>query len=562
MKKILVTSAMIMFALNVYSMPKKYTDCSSKVSIQHPANSNGVYFSNDCKVAYVNPPVKGSIEVVGFVQAVDSSTCRATMSDIGILNEERELLAERRRDAQNKRRHLERSENIEVLEASCKSKKEASESHDNVVQQFEGHLNGLKAELKSKQENIEVLCASEKSDSSKCRTAKRDSERLIEKISGLEVKLVKLKSLSDTYKNQWSTCDKNLEIAKEKVVNSNKELKALIEEIDKDSDALRTKVAELTEAESEKSGGEVTFNLLTNHENLVSEFRELNKNINVGFERMNFEKAILSFEWVTNGIEAGLPVTRKAQVAGVSAYSDAEAGNIRAQLLQGGEAVGGVLTGQAVQAKVVMSNYAACRLSEKLGDQSDNKKVAREFAKLVNTNLTYQYSLSVLRSIKIAYEESHLYQLIRKNSSKGGLFSSKTVNSLTERSEAEKWINIEITAEDTDHKFANAEQYLTEIRKEYVDAALMKVARSYMTGAQVEMTAPGSTGAEEGAKGLRKCPHIYCQYAAIALDIGSALFGSKTSEANMTKIVKAKETTKLQDNQPVIEFGSLVYSEE
>jgi len=185
---------------------------------------------------------------------------------------------------------------------------------------------------------------------------------------------------------------------------------------------------------------------------------------------------------------------------------------------------------------------------------------AQDIASLIKPTASFDFDVQVDRRVKIAYEESHFYQLIKKRTNnKSGLFKSKSVSSVTERSEAAKWIDIEFYSEDGDHQFVDQMQMAMDIRKEYADAALMKVARGYLGNQQVNLMEAGPSAAEGASKIIKKCKHQYCQAAGMVLDLGSALFGGKTSEANMTKIVKAKEKTKITDIKMVSQSGTQVF---
>ena len=48
---------------------------------------------------------------------------------------------------------------------------------------------------------------------------------------------------------------------------------------------------------------------------------------------------------------------------------------------------------------------------------------------------------------------------------------------------------------------------------------------------------------------------MYAQFAAVALNIGSALFGGSSSEASMTRTVSSQQEEVLTDSKMVPEYG-------
>jgi hypothetical protein len=158
--------------------------------------------------------------------------------------------------------------------------------------------------------------------------------------------------------------------------------------------------------------------------------------------------------------------------------------------------------------------------------------------------------------VSIRYNESHLYQLIKRQTNSNGLFQSHTSNSLLESSEAEKWLTINLDTEDSENGFNGAETTAMEIRKSYLDAALIKVAKSYLTTGQTELVGPGTNGASKASERLKGCAFSYCQYASLVLDLGSALFGGSTADADMKRIVSGQEVVDLKETRPISLFGT------
>ena len=75
-----------------------------------------------------------------------------------------------------------------------------------------------------------------------------------------------------------------------------------------------------------------------------------------------------------------------------------------------------------------------------------------------------------------------MYQRIKTHTKKKqGLFSTKSINSMIENAEAEKWLSIEMLSEDADNAFVDPIKMALDIRREYIDAALIKVAKGYIS---------------------------------------------------------------------------------
>lgn len=81
-----------------------------------------------------------------------------------------------------------------------------------------------------------------------------------------------------------------------------------------------------------------------------------------------------------------------------------------------------------------------------------------------------------------------------------------------------------------------------------LDAALARVAKkSYVTteDAQADGGTPPKDGAKTAAENLHKCANIYCQVAAVALDITDAIFGGSSSTGTTMKTVNLSDVENL-----------------
>ena len=557
-KYIILFSLVLLSSNSVVAQPRKYTNCEISNRIIEPSNSQSYYLSEDCKTAYVLPPATGELKVVAFKSAISESACSGLNAPIDMINSNIERMRKSYIDLQEAEKALSNKyTHIKELQESCRPQ-------EDVVDQLEIQLATVKAQFEALEEEISELsdiknaCA-ENSHDAKCYRNQREYDKATNKISKLSEGLRKLKTAKKRADAAINICATRRDLQIANIKKNDEEFQKIRADLEKETlEAQKIVDAQIALLESQP-GGFMSMHFNSRTQDTVQAFKKLNSNIlnEVAFVEMPIKSAVISFQWIQDGEAAGIPIISRSTIRGLE-VTKGDRDQLRNSLVTSGAEESTALFKTITSGDMVMNRYAACDLVKKHGE-NNTTEIGQAIAGLISPMVRYRYNLQVERSIRIKYAESHLYQLIKKSSKKSGLFSSRSAAALTQRSEADKWIDIEFNAEDTDHKFADAEKIMLDIRNEYIDSALMKVAKSYLTQEQVEKIDPGPSVAESLSPALKQVPHLYAQYAAIALDIGSALFGGSTSESNMTRIVKATETQNLRDITAIDEYGSQVF---
>ena len=189
--------------------------------------------------------------------------------------------------------------------------------------------------------------------------------------------------------------------------------------------------------------------------------------------------------------------------------------------------------GAALKGQVVLSLVGACRLVDKSG-KLKSKYSDSELAAHMSGSVNYSYQLLATRKYKAQHNIATLVKQMRSSTSRGGLFSTKTVNSFLSEKEATDWFKLDYLADDA--RFPRAEA-VKEIKADILDRAVKLIGYTKVgaEAAAPDVAAPRPLGATTVANGLRSgCAHIYCQTGALVLDGLASIFGSQSSEANFT----------------------------
>lgn len=549
-----ISAILLIILLGVDSMagvPKKYFNCDIARQIKEPKQSQGYFMDASCSTVYVKPPIEGKISLSGFTMSLDDVACKSVMSTVNLLNRSISRNELAIKELEKAQKHLDKeNREVEKLQRTCDKNRNIISSLKLDKSSIGNDLQLLRNELLNIESNL-VTCVGV--TSTNCYRLKNEKQKIASAILNAETRMKNLDFILKSSEYDLDSCinyinteisrirlnDQNYNNAFNKLQTENEELVRLLNE---KSDTLMKQV-----------GGELSIGLFSKHNDLVQKFKSLNQNLNISFQPLVLQNAVIHFDRIEDGLKAGFPVQLHSSIRGLRAPSDTENG------VPVGDVTGVIQDnaafGEGAGGSIVINRYTACSIAANYPASSADERL-RAIANTLKPTVTFSYDVQVKRDIKVKYNEANLYQLIKKSTSKRGLFRSRSSSSITERSEAEKWIQIDISSEDERVKFENSEKLMMDIRSEYLDAALIKVAKGYLTTEQVQLKDPGDDGATKSSKELNKnCTLSYCQYAAIALNIGSALFGGSASEAGMNRTVSAQASEQYNDVLTVREFG-------
>ncbi|MBX3022680.1 MAG: hypothetical protein KF799_13490 [Bdellovibrionales bacterium] len=212
--------------------------------------------------------------------------------------------------------------------------------------------------------------------------------------------------------------------------------------------------------------------------------------------------------------------------------------------------------GDAISGEIRLSTLGACPLRQR----STSDFSADQISNYVTANGTYSYQVQVTRHHSISYDLQELVRQIHEQVRKSGLFSRKTFDSFIDARTTSSWITFHSESEDT--RFQYTDEYIKEIKKEFIDRALAQVIAIQTGSPAGYMTlidASGKNGADVVGDELGKCPHMYCRIGAAGFKVLSAIFGNTTTTANLTRSLSARTQETVSEKRNVIEVGTFSF---
>src|SRR5690606_20572916 len=153
-----------------------------------------------------------------------------------------------------------------------------------------------------------------------------------------------------------------------------------------------------------------------------------------------------------------------------------------------------------------------------------------EYESVFRTNITFKYNL---------YK---FFEVIRKSGSRGGLFSSKSWSSVTEKEGGEDAIHVSWDEEDPDNVISETDkrEIEKEIKAELIARVLRMMAIPAIGPQQGLAPVPPmpENGAVIAARGLEQgCGHLshYCVAGSWILKVANGIFGSSRTEQSFRK---------------------------
>jgi len=206
--------------------------------------------------------------------------------------------------------------------------------------------------------------------------------------------------------------------------------------------------------------------------------------------------------------------------------------------------------GDSTSGSLVFSALGMCPLVEEFGYTMDGFNM--DDVPLFHANVTYQYEVLVNRHHKVEINLHQLAKRVQQSISKGGFLSRKNIQKLTEKTEHESWIKVEVLSEDVDHAFT--EEYTKSVVQEQMQFFLDQVShvRFGTPGSFPQAALPeGENGADNAAGALKKCPHMYCQIGSYALKFISSTFGKTSALSEYIKTEDAWSIREVKESKMV-----------
>lgn len=367
--------------------------------------------------------------------------------------------------------------------------------------------------------------------------------------------------------NQVMEIEKNIKEGLVPVGQTRESMEARMDQLLEQGDKLRDRISKwealnnatrLTFAQGE--GGRGRFTIASTYQKLLSDYQRANPRVSV--QPMPIEQSYLSVnEQLPDNIKtARMPAVLQLTVPAIGEMPlllDPVILMDHKELRSQAAPAGGKLFNGAMSGEIDVSNIGACAIQRANGSARDF--TAKGLNGYVVANAAYSYQLQVKRKVKLWYDYKKLVQIIHEQTTHGGLFSTKTLDSLTDNRSSNEWIGIEFSAEDSRVQFS--EEAKKEIRREFLDRALANIV-SLQTDSPTPLLgliSPGKNGASAAGDELQKCPNAYCQIGAAGLKVLSTIFGSTSATSSLLKTVSGRQEETMTDAQMIPAYGTYTF---
>jgi hypothetical protein len=546
----------LVFSLKVLAIPVKWDSCP-RSGVQEPSVSSGFFYDNSgCSNAYVLPPRYGQLNITGFT--VDNELACSSYKD---LVKKKATLDEAKKTIDNEVASKADADR-ELLEIKLECNEIFLVYQRDLVKQED-------AESKVNQNVEGYATLIDRREQCRLNPNYRDTRKPLGTCAEVETMLKDNEDEFETLKFLTSTVERKPAKSKAKKLQCDNLIASRENQIKEQDEAYRSKLkkheAEMVKWQSEfenfdgdsRAGGVITFNILSNHNQTVQKMNSLNNGSGINFQFMLLNMGFINLR-SPNVSKFGLS-ENKSVILNTSIGNSTVSLSSQTRLsdLVKENTNGSALISEAVGGQMQINLNAACEAKLRAETEGGNvKQYIKELVGRVEPTFTYSYSLSVGRKISVKFNQSNLYYLLRKHALTKGLFSARDAKSFLEKTNSRKWINISIFNEGPSN-ITNDEILAADLREKYFDDAIAKIAVPSSVQGAGEATLP-QVGAPGATNAARKCSHLYCQYAALALDFVSKASSEQINENEMQKTVDDSAAIEIDLNTLLPMYGTSV----
>ncbi len=311
-------------------------------------------------------------------------------------------------------------------------------------------------------------------------------------------------------------------------------------------------------------GGYGSFALVSDYSNLVNEFAELNKELDVHFIKIPLKTNYVSiiekdFDQDDNRVE--MKAVKRLRLASgdlLPLMNDVSA------IVEGGvgyKPASGVqksIFSEGISGEIEFSALGSCSLNRELGSMSDFDLETLET--IVNATAFYEYEVEVKRRYSVTYNFKEFVHILRETSKKGGFFSRKTLTRLIDNRKTSSWIEFHSQSNDSTYEYSDED--IKAIKAEFMDRALRQIidVRSDGKASALALIDPtGKNGATAIADELKNCPHVYCQIGAAGFRVLDSIFGSTKATSELLKTIEGEAHETVEEKKMVKLVGSSTF---
>lgn len=536
--KYLLTFTLLMGAAqygHTEGAPQKYSNCPSKVDLRVPTESAGHFFSRDCKTVYVLPPKTSDFQISGFNPVMTDTICQAVDSA------QKQLLLEMKSLEQmveefgfNKSEYKKLMKKINTSRASLNKYKSYKSSLEVLAKQNEQSVLDLNKEIEDVESKVAVY--GESYVKMKVEMLERKIDKINQKLKEIELSQAKVDSAIEIL-------NEDIKVSQETINDMLKEKPELAQR----RAAIDLEIQNFIEEYGFKKGADASVAFISKQSDLIEEYRSLNRNKGVGFVEMPTKQAFTFSVKSLGGLE--LPASTSIAVNGIVSEfgNDAAAGEH-------------IVFGSSLGGQIELSQIAACAVTR--GQSGINlEELNRRAAAVIVGNVFYEYNPQVHYGYTVKYNKAEVYRRLVETKTKGGFFTTKALRDVRESAKFNENFKIEIDQEESG-LFEDVNKLREEIKSRIFDDAVKEVAKAngYFAGKDIAgMPEAPQAAAPILADGLRKCPHLYCQIGAVAVDFAHALFGSQQTKDNWLRNIDVEISETFDGYQPIQLYGSYTF---
>jgi hypothetical protein len=407
--------------------------CTATTQIQAVENGAGVYFSDDCKTAYVLPPANGRVSLAGITENANLEQCGAFETALRMVNQSYKMAE----DA------------LKAINTPTQKRPAPSSPLGPSTGALGGNRNTSAPAASS--ENREAALA--------------------------------------RYQQALATA---------------KDAQALLEPF----------------KDIEGATAQIVFS--ANWDKVVQAYS--NANPGIRFERLQMSNQVFSYLRKTSSDLLKMPAAFSVRVPGVASIiaADGITPSDNANLV----------FGEALSGQAILTLAGACPLYNSSTHSIRKNITGSELSALFSANVQFEFNLLARRKYQASYNLAQLMKRIQESGSRGGFFSSSSYSSLLIEKNSNDWFTFKSEDEDPRHAYD-----LDGLRATVKADLISRVAKTIveMNGGDAYSVpapgAPGPHGSTVASASLKKCPNLYCQLGAVALDILDATFGSSSTNS-------------------------------
>ncbi len=332
-------------------------------------------------------------------------------------------------------------------------------------------------------------------------------------------------------------------------------------------EALREKVSEsvlkvlkFNESLSGYEGPKVRLTVTADHNALVHEYQKLNPRLTL--RPMPIAKSVLTFVGQIKANVGRAPAALYMDMSGVrvpASYFSGLKPEDGAEAKSPEQMV--TLFTSAVAGQLVLSLVGACPFYDIKSGTFPEIIDAKTMTSHISPTVDYVYNVQVNRTYEARYNLSELLKRIQKQSTRGGFFTSKSLHSLVIENSASGWFEFKSLSEDPRQQWDD--QLAQTIKAQLIARVLARLGAKPVGASEIPaMIAPGKTGGAVASKGLKLCPHIYCQAGAYIIEGLGAMVGGKTSVSEFISSNDQWEKETVRERKMVPQLGQVGFAAE